>query len=128
MEADLVLIADYANIEKSGKLNVMGIFREIGATSFPARHPEMHVVVALRASAAERGHTRKLSIRLIGEDGETVVDWSRLIDVPKGAGETQVNQILRLRDVVFPVQGEYSCHVLVDDDDKRETPITLKKL
>ncbi len=118
MRAELVLVCDYANIEKSGKLNVMGIFREIGASGFPTRHPEMHVVVALVASTAERGKSRKLTIQIIGEDGEKVIDWSRQIEVPEGVGDAEVNQILRLRDVIFPKEGLYAAHVLVDDDDK----------
>ena len=37
MELLTILAADYANIAEGGKLNVMGIFRNIYAATFPAR-------------------------------------------------------------------------------------------
>ena len=48
----VLLVADYANVEKKDKLNVMGIFGEISAPRFPARHPEMYLVARLSASPA----------------------------------------------------------------------------
>jgi hypothetical protein len=39
MKVDLFLTADYANITGDGKLNVMGIFREINAFNFLAGIP-----------------------------------------------------------------------------------------
>ena len=124
----VLLAADYANVEKSGKLNVMGIFSQIYASKFPVRHPEMHVIVSLSASPAEYNTTRKLTVKLMDEDGkQEILSWSRDIRVPAGSGmrRLEVNQILRLRDVVFPEPGSYQFSVLVDNDEKGTLPIFL---
>jgi hypothetical protein len=47
MELLTILAADYANIAQGGKLNVMGIFRNINALKFPAKHSSMTLVVKL---------------------------------------------------------------------------------
>jgi len=129
MDLKVLLAADYANIERQGKINVMGVFDRISAADFPARHPEMVLVMKLSAGPAEYGGTRKLVVKLLDEDAtQELVDWSRDIDVPPGSGgPVEINQFLKLRDLVFPVEGVYTFYVLVDDDEKGTLPITLAR-
>jgi len=123
-----ILVADYANVAKEGKINVMGIFNRIFAHEFPTRQPEMHLVVKLDASPAEYDTVRKLTIKLLDETGkQEIVNWSRDIHIPIGSGaeRAEINQILRLRDVVFPTPGTYQFSVIVDKDEKETLPITV---
>jgi len=123
-----ILAADYANVTKDGKINVMGVFNRIFAHKFPARQPEMHLVVKLDASPAEYDTVRKLIIKLLDEAGrQEIVNWSRDIHIPMGSGaeRAEINQILRLRDVVFPTPGAYQFSVIVDKDEKGTLPITV---
>ena len=123
-----ILVADYANVAKESKINVMGIFNRIFAHEFPARQPEMHLVVKLDASPAEYDTVRKLTIKLLDETGkQEIVNWSRDIHIPVGSGaeRAEINQILRLRDVVFPKPGTYQFSVIVDKDEKGTLPITV---
>jgi len=123
-----ILAADYANVAEGGKINVMGIFNKIFAREFPTRQPEMHLVVKLDASPAEYDTVRKLTIKLLDETGsQEIVNWSRDIHIPMGSGaeRAEINQILRLRDVVFPTPGTYQFSVIVDKDEKETLPITV---
>ena len=83
MKVDLFLTADYANITGDGKLNVMGIFREINALNFPARHTSMHLVLILTAEPGEYGVNRDLFVKLLDEDGQELMGFSGQIAVPK---------------------------------------------
>jgi hypothetical protein len=47
MKPLLFLAADYASVTGDGKLNVMGIFNDINAFNFPARHSSMHLIAKL---------------------------------------------------------------------------------
>jgi len=128
MELLVLLSADYANIAEGGKLNVMGIFSNMYSSTFPTRHPEMHLVIRLRPSPAEYGQTRKLTVKLIDEDGKTeLLNFSRDIEIPHPTGKQhpEINQILRLRDLVFPQPGTYLFSVLVDNDEKGTLPIEV---
>jgi len=129
VDLKVLLAADYANIEKQGKINVMGVFDRISAVAFPARHPEMVLVMKLSAGPAEYGRVRKLVVKLLNEDAtQELVDWSRDLDVPPGSGgSVDINQFLTLRDLIFPAAGVYTFYVLVDNDEKGTLPITLAR-
>jgi len=126
MELTFVLLADYANISREGKLNVLGIFNRITAGSFPARHPQMQLVTRLTASPAEYGTKRMLTIKLLAEDGEEMVNIPRELEVPRGEGrKVELNHILVLNDVLFHEPGEYCFSVLVDNDEKGAVPLVV---
>ncbi len=130
MKIDFFLTADYANITGDGKLNVMGIFRDINGSTFPARHSSMHLVLRLTAELGEYGVTRDLFIKLRDTDGNEVMSFSNKINVPQGEGGKipQVNVILELKDLVFQKPGFYQFIVLVDKDYKGEIPLYVNKV
>lgn len=53
MNVSLALVADYANISREGKLNILGIFDRIAAQSVPAVHSQMQLIMRLEADRAE---------------------------------------------------------------------------
>ncbi len=130
MKLSLILAADYANVTREGKLNVMGIFREINAYNFPARHPSMHWVLSLKAELGEYGVDRNLIVKLLDADGNEIMDLAGQVSVPKGSGGIvpEVNAILELKDVIFPKPGHYQFIVLVDKDHKGDLTISVNKV
>ena len=123
-----LLVADYANVSKEQKPNVMGIFSTISASQFPARHPTMYLVIGLEASPAEYDSSRLLQVKLITEDGKTeIVDWSVPLKVGRASSgrRLQINHILQLNDVAFPEAGDYQFSVLVDSDEKGTLPLQV---
>lgn len=70
MNVAFALLADAANQSREGKLNILGAFGEIYATNFPARHPEMHLVLRLDASPAEAGLRKKIRIIFLDQDSQ----------------------------------------------------------
>ncbi len=125
MELPVLLLADYANIAQGGKLNVMGIFSQIYAAGFPARHPAMQLVMHLSVSPAEYNTTRKLTVKLLDEDGKALLNWTEDIPIPEQepGRRLQIGQILQLNDIVFPHPGTYQFSVLVDLDEKGTYPL-----
>lgn len=123
-------MADYANITREGKLNVMGIFNDIHSFSFPARHPSMHLVVKLGAELGEWGQSRDFTVKLLDADGNQIMDVTGQFQVPKGEhGRTpEVNIILELKDVVFPKPGAYQFVFLVDKDQKADLSLHVNQL
>ncbi|MBI5054129.1 MAG: hypothetical protein HZC38_19235 [Chloroflexi bacterium] len=130
MKLVLFLVADYANVTGDGKLNVMGIFGEIYAHNFPARHSAMHIVVKLMGELGEYGQKRGLTVKLLDPDGNPVIDLSGEIDVPmpKDGRKSEVNAIMGVRDIIFPKPGPYQFVVLVDKDHKGELTVYLNKI
>src|SRR5688572_5050423 len=127
MQVALLLAADYANVAQGGKLNVMGIFDNIRAATFPARHASMHLVVKLAAEPGEGGQMRAITILLIDEDGGEVMRMTQELQIPPhiGGRRPEMNFIMELRDVVFPSPGVYEFVVQVDRDTKATLPVHL---
>src|SRR5689334_1261684 len=127
MQVALLLAADYANVAQGGKLNVMGIFDNIAAANFPARHGSMHLVVKLAAEPGESNQTRTVTILLLDEDGGELMRVGQEIQVPQGASgrRPEMNFIMELRDLTFQTPGIYEFVVQVDLDTKATLPIYL---
>ncbi|MCX6027399.1 MAG: hypothetical protein NTY23_14270 [Chloroflexi bacterium] len=99
----LFVAADCANVTADNKLNVMGVFNEIRAAQFPARHPSIHLVVKLGAELGEYGKKRDLTVQLHAPDGQVILPLPGQVDVPSPAGgaRPEINAIFNIRDVVF---------------------------
>ena len=130
MESLLFLAADYANITREGKLNVMGLFQEIYAPNFPARHSSMHLVAKLGAELGEWEQTRDFTVRLLDADANSIVELSGQFEVPRGAQarRPEVNLILELKDIVFPKEGIYEFVLFVEKDQKASLSIYVNKV
>ena len=125
----VLLTADYANITSDGKLNVMGIFRVINATNFPARHTSMHLVLKLGAELGEYGTERILTVKLMSPDGQEIFNLSGPMQIPRPEGglKPEVNAIFELKDITFPEPGPYQFVVLVDKDVKGSLMVYVNK-
>jgi len=130
MKLLLFLAADYANITREGKLNVMGIFNDVYSYQFPARHSSMHLVAKLGAELGEYGQARDFTVKLLDADGNPVFDLSGQFQIPYGehGRKPEVNLILELKDIVFPKEGVYQFVLLVDKDHKGELSLYVNKL
>jgi hypothetical protein len=128
MEIKIALVADAANLSQEGKLNILGAFTDIRTSEVPARHPEMQLVLLMEASAAESGRTKKLEVKLLDEDGIQVGGMAGefvVANPPRPGQRIQMSSILRFTDVVFPKEGAYSLHIMVDGDTKAEVPMSV---
>lgn len=127
MELLTILVADYANITQNGKLNVMGIFGNIFATNFPAKHLSMTLVVKLGANYGEYDDQRNLAINLRDPDGNEVWRFESPVKIPPPAEgrRPEVNAIIQINELVFPHPGRYQFNVYVDKDFKGDLPVEV---
>ena len=128
MEIVLALLADAANRSEEGKLNVLGAFNNIRASKFPARHPQMQLVLGMDASPAEVGMKKKLEVQMLNEDGEKVGGMEGEITIPppaKSGERVHMQLTLQLIDTVFPKEGRYQVVVLVDGNTGAEIPLSV---
>ncbi|MFQ5434810.1 MAG: hypothetical protein ACE5FD_08035 [Anaerolineae bacterium] len=114
-----ILLADYANLTGNGKLNVMGVFRQINANQFPCRHLLMCLVIKLQTEPIEdlRGE-RILVTRLVDADGSVLRQLEIPFKFPERSGglRPEVNFILQINNLDFPYAGEYVWVVFVNDE------------
>lgn len=128
MDANILLLADFANIDPLGKLNIIGAFATIFSETFPATHPQMHIVVRLTAGLGEFEQLRILKIILWDQDGKIVWNTPEIkfkITAPPTGKLGQHNAIIGLQGMIFQRPGTYAFNVYVDQDLKGSIPVEL---
>ena len=121
-----ILLADHASFDEQKKLNIMGVFNQINAHRFPTRHPTMVIVTRLSASPAEADTARKMTIKILDDDGKNeLLNFTRDVEVtpPPPGRRANVDGILRVHDIVFQQPGTYQISVLIDGDEKGSVPL-----
>ena len=130
LKIPVAFLADEANITQDGKLNVMGIFDRIAASSFPTVHPKMVFAFRVHAEFADAGQQYGVRVRLMDEDGGVIFEANGEIVAPEvRPGEfSTANQIFTLMGVQFGQPGVYKFVVTVDDMELQETPFMVAKV
>lgn len=128
MDVDLALLADAATVDGSGKLNILGIFDRLSASSFPTRHPRLCLVLRFSAGVHEVG-PHQVEITLRGPDGQEVVRIDGEMNLAAGPREVAqgvlVPHVLNMDGLVFPVPGAYGFDVRVDGEHRVTLPLTV---
>ena len=129
MIVDFAVVADYALVDQTGKISVLGIFQHIWVQQFPAMHPRLHLVLRLKGKRTEVGE-HQVQIRLADDDGTEILGGNGTVtfaEPPAGVVDIEAGAIL-VFDVPFPHAGTYRFAITVDDEVKAEVPITVSQL
>ena len=128
MQVDFATIADYAAIDSTGKLTVVGVFDEIYAQQFPVVWPVMVLLLRLRIKRVELGLKQQMLIKLSDADGKVLFQIEGEF-TPESAAPSPhrpdgtVNQIIRITNTQFPEAGAYSIDVFVNNTAVAAVPI-----
>jgi hypothetical protein len=118
MDVGYALLAEYISEDRSGKLNISGIFDEIYAKTAPYKHPRMFAAVQLNAKVSE-GSEHLVRLDIVDEDGESVVAKSPPIHMslyPRGPGMPMRGEIVtEFVGVRFQRFGDYEFRVFLND-------------
>ena len=128
MDIQLAVLADGANLTSNGKLNVLGIFRNITARAFPAVHPEMTLVLKFEADSVERGMRKKVDVRLVSADGVDLSTISMTVNVPDPPVRGRPIEMLaplRINNATFPKAGDYEFKALIDGNLATSVPFRV---
>ena len=127
MDVKFAVLADYANISREGKLNVLGIFDIINPPVLPFPLPLFYVVISYEAGAAEYDTTKNVEIVLSDEDGKrlmTLTQELRINRPQRGGARVTANQLAAIAGFQFRTTGTYQFAILVN----RETKKTISLL
>jgi len=127
MDVKLALLADYSNISREGKLNILGVFDLIRARGFPAVHRSMQLIMMLEAESVEADTDKDIQVKLIDADGRKVFEIGAQMKLPSPRPGEMIksNQMLNLNDIRFEKPGDYVFHIMINGDLKRSVPVKL---
>ncbi len=127
VQVTLALLADYANVSKEGKLNILGIFDNINAQSLPATHPQMQLVLTLEADRGDADKEHKIEIELIDADGTKLFSIGgdlRFASPPPGE-HIKVNHIIQLNNLQFNRFGNHEFKIRINKEVRQSVPLSV---
>jgi hypothetical protein len=126
---DFAVVADYALVDQSGKMSVLGIFQHIWVPQFPAMHPRLHLVLRLKGKRTEVGE-HQVQIKLMDDEDAELLGGAGTVNFaepPAGVTEIEAAAVL-VFDVPFPHAGQYRFEITVDTERKATVPITVSQM
>ncbi len=131
MNVTLGVIADYANVSREGKLNIVGIFDTIYAQTFPCLHSQLMVILKIEAdlndsTAAER----TFDLTLVDEHSQEILALNGHFNFKNSLpGELpSASSQLTLQNLIFKEPGNYSFKLSIDGVEKRNIPIRIRQV
>ena len=125
MNIQVAVVCDAA-ADYSGKLNILGAFDTIFASSFPATHPQCAVALRLVFQRIEEG-SHKLRMNFVDADGRFVMPSIDIpVDVvfPNDASDLVRNFIFNIQQLKFDSPGQYAIDIALDG--RQEASILLR--
>jgi hypothetical protein len=126
VDVTVAVLADYANVSREGKLNIMGIFQEVNAPFLPFPLPQMYLVLSFSAGPAEVGKQRDVRVVLLDSDGAEILALEAQLQIPRATrpgSRVSINEAIGLAGVTFQRAGSYAFHILVGGDEKATVPL-----
>lgn len=108
MRLQLALVCDHAEQTADGKLDIRGVFNDLAAPGFPAKH-DMVLVMAMEWNRNDVGHY-DFDVNLTGPSGQSTMTIQGHSEVDRREphrppARTQI--VMPLREIVFPEPGAY---------------------
>lgn len=119
-------VCDYVSFSE-GKLNILGVFKNINTNTVPVVHPQMFIVANVKINKSGK---YKQSIKMVNEGGETEIfrqDFDLNIEIPKGKKQAEVGTVAQLTGISFANYGKYKVQVIVDEKLIDESEIEISK-
>ena len=115
MDLQTAFFCDHAQEDPGGKLDARGIFHDLFATGFPARHEGMVLVLVIDWDRKDRGRYG-LKAELVDPDGSVVLTVDGHTEVDTRAPDrppARTRLVTELQGVVFPKPGRYHLRLVV---------------
>lgn len=127
MEIALALLADYANVSREGKLNILGIFDRIFTQSVPATHPQMQLIMTLEADRVEADREHKIEVELIDADGTKLfsIGGNLKFSPPPPGEKVRLNHVIQLNNLRFNHFGSYEFKILINNEVRKTVPLSV---
>lgn len=128
MDVVMAVLCDYTTLSLEGKLSVLGIFDNINAPQYPARHPRIDLALRLQCKTEDIGLRHPIRIDLIDEDGLLLSRSEGSIDVATDLAEPPtISLVHTFENLVFPKPGRYVVHVFLSGHHLRDIPLNLSQ-
>lgn len=122
MNLEVFTLCDAATVDR-GKLNILGSFDTLSATSFPARHNHCSVVCKIRTEEQDADPCL-LEMHIIDPDGTDVIPPTR-VNMP--GGNRLHHHLWHIEGFPLPKPGTFYIDLLFNGDLVARNPLYVRK-
>jgi hypothetical protein len=130
MKAEIFTLCDAATADAGGKLNILGSFDRINASSIPVTHPLCALAIKLRFERLEEGQKR-IRISFVDSDGTAVMpvlEAGSQVTFPPGESSMTACLVLQIQQMKLPNFGEYSIDLAIDGRHEASIPLFVRQI
>lgn len=130
MKLEIFTLCDAATSDSGGKLNVLGSFDRINATSVPVTHPLCALAIKMRFERLEEGQKR-VRISFMDSDGKPVMptlDAATQVMFPPDEPSVTACLVLQIQQLKLPNFGEYSIDLAIDGRHEASIPLFVREM
>lgn len=132
MKVTYAHLCDYASVSREGKLSAMGIFDRIFVHALPSVQPIMYLAFGLELRPAELDRQFDLLIKLVEQDGKSLVEMISQGKVAAAATQPGqpigAPQIFALAGVPLEREGTFSLDIFLNSDHKASATFAVQLL
>jgi hypothetical protein len=130
MKVEIFTLCDFASVDASGKMNVLGSFDRMNALQAPIIHPLCALAIKCRFEKIEEG-PKRVRVSIIDTDGRLVMpmlEAQTQIALGPDSSTATAQLVLIIPQIKLPSFGEYSIDLAVDGRQEASTPLYVKQI
>lgn len=125
MQVPFFLAADHVTTGEGGKLTVVGIFNNIYAQSFPARHNQLFLVARIGLEVGEFDVEHDIAVLFVDEDGKEIGGLKGRLKMgrPDKVGTRFADVVWQINGLKLENPGGYEFRLIINRETKFIVPI-----
>jgi hypothetical protein len=130
MKVEIFNVCDFATVDMSGKLTMVGVFDRIHAVSAPMAYGTFSLAIRLRFENIEEGQKR-IKLSFVDSDGQQIVpslEANILVQTPPQESSSTIHFVTTVMQLIFPKFGEYAVHLAIDGRQEGSTPVFVRQV
>ncbi|MBP8994833.1 MAG: hypothetical protein KBG30_13635 [Bacteroidales bacterium] len=120
-------LCDYASFGEGGKLNILGIFKKINITKFPATHPQLFIVA--NVIVTKPGSYKEI-IKIIDDENNNIIKPLEFnLTFPSGRKEKQAEfgVVAQVNNLSLSKEGNHRVQIYINKQLIGEAILTVSK-
>ena len=126
-------VCDYASFSVGGKLNILGIFKNINTPKVPVVHPQLFVVTNITITKPNNAGNYKEIIKIVDNEGDDILKPLEFNLKPssnkerpgKKKKDIQIGVVAEINNIQFSKEGNYKVQVNINGKLIGETSLTV---
>jgi|ERR1044071_10456 hypothetical protein len=129
MKVEIFTLCDFANTDAAGKLNVLGSFDRINASTMPLVYPLCCLAIKIRFERLEEG-PKMIRIAFIDADGNQVmrVDAQMHVQFQPGESSATAPLVIGMPQIKLSNFGDYLIDLAVDGRQEASIPLFVRQV